>query len=111
LDVTNAVHAASCFIPRTVNNYRPLNYAYISFVSEELQAKAATTHYALENHKLYWVKTDHKTCHYCRHPGHIVKNCEVIKNKKKKKQKQILKQTKNKKILSRKTKKTGGQSK
>jgi hypothetical protein len=83
LDVTNAVHAASCFIPRTVNNYRPLNYAYISFASEELQAQAATTHYALENHKLYWVKTDHKTCHYCGHPGHIVKNCEVLKNKKK----------------------------
>src|SRR2546423_8682649 len=39
LDITNAIHAASCFIPRTVNNYCPLNYAYTSFASQELQAK------------------------------------------------------------------------
>jgi hypothetical protein len=80
--ILKETNAKSCFIPRHPSTYRPMNYAYFNFASEEVALEAAKKFYELEGRKLYWGTQSMKTCHACGSPNHIIKECEIIKNQK-----------------------------
>ncbi|RIA79272.1 hypothetical protein C1645_841109, partial [Glomus cerebriforme] len=45
-----SISGKTCFIPRNPSNYKLLNYAYINFESEEIQANAALTEHSYKGH-------------------------------------------------------------
>jgi hypothetical protein len=79
IDILTAVKAKTCFIPRTTNNYRLVNYAYVNFEDDQSQSEAAAKLYNLNGCKLYWCEADAKVCHECGHPDHIYMNCDKRK--------------------------------
>jgi hypothetical protein len=74
--------AKSIFIPRHPSTYRPMNYAYINFDLEQTAIEASKKYYELDGRKLYWGTQSMKTCHACGSPNYIIKECEIIKNQK-----------------------------
>jgi hypothetical protein len=67
--------AKSCFIPRKRNNYNYCNYAFLTFVDDDILQNAISQNYAIKNYELFWTSPDAKTCHMCGSPGHLVKEC------------------------------------
>ena len=82
LQIIENVKAASIFIPRHPGTYKTLNYGFVAFRNEEDQNNAASQLFAFDNCNLFWGPEDMKTCHFCGHPDHIVKNCDRLKNRK-----------------------------
>ncbi|RIA89820.1 hypothetical protein C1645_824211 [Glomus cerebriforme] len=70
-----SIGGKTCFIPRNPSNYKPLNYAYVNFESEEIQANAALTEHSYKGHVLYWHTQDTPTCHRCGSADHLFKSC------------------------------------
>ena len=81
LQILETIKAASIFIPRHPSTYKSLNYGFIAFRNDEDQNNAAHQHFAFEDCNLYWGPEDMKTCHFCGHPDHIVKNCDRLRNR------------------------------
>jgi hypothetical protein len=82
LQILENVKAASIFIPRHPGSYKTLNYGFVAFRNEEDQNNASGQYFAFDNCNLFWGPEDMKTCHFCGHPDHIVKNCDKLKNRK-----------------------------
>jgi hypothetical protein len=81
VQILETVKAASIFIPRHPGTYKTLNYGFVAFRSDADQNSAAQQNFAFEDCNLFWGPEDMKTCHFCGHPGHIVKNCDSLKNR------------------------------
>jgi hypothetical protein len=75
MEYLSKIKAKSCFIPRNPSNYRPLNYAFINFATEEDQIAAGATEHSYKSHVLYWCHEQAKTCNICGSPDHFFKSC------------------------------------
>jgi len=76
-EILHQVGAKSCFMPRTQSRYTRKRFAYISFESSEQLEKVMTNVRVLyEEIELLWETPDHKTCHKCGSPSHLVVDCE-----------------------------------
>ncbi|RIA79716.1 hypothetical protein C1645_840076, partial [Glomus cerebriforme] len=74
-DDPNATNAKSIFIPRNPISYKPLNFAYINYESEDAKQKAMKTNYKLNGRDLFWCTENARTCNRCGSPSHLFNEC------------------------------------
>ncbi|RIA84612.1 hypothetical protein C1645_832001 [Glomus cerebriforme] len=83
-DILRAMNAKSIFIPRNPVSYKPLNFAYINYESEDAKQKAMKTNYKLNGRDLFWCTENARTCNRCGSPSHLFNDCPVRKQDSKK---------------------------
>ena len=79
-DIIDKTKAKSCFIPKSRDTYRNLNYAFLTFISEEEAHEAYLMSFKLRNKILYWNHPEVANCTHCGNPDHRSDKC---RNKKK----------------------------
>ncbi|RIA86300.1 hypothetical protein C1645_856458 [Glomus cerebriforme] len=85
-DILSATHAKSIFIPRNPVSYKPLNFAYINFDTEDAKTKAMKTNYKVNGRDLFWCTENARTCNRCGSPSHLFNECPARKLDSKKQQ-------------------------
>lgn len=75
------IRAKSCFISWNLRSYRPLNYAYVNFASDEDLAIATDNVYTFKGRELYWALENDQVCHVCGSPDHFAASCNSNQNK------------------------------
>ena len=75
-DLLEQTNAQTCFIPRTRDKYTRQRFAFINFKNEEDINKVLTGNdqFCIKDCPLVWVPAEHKTCHKCGNPEHMVKD-------------------------------------
>ncbi|RIA81408.1 hypothetical protein C1645_864996 [Glomus cerebriforme] len=69
-DILRATNAKSVFIPRNPVSYKPLNFAYINYESEDAKQNAIKTNYKLNGRDLFWCTENARTCNRCDDKSH-----------------------------------------
>jgi hypothetical protein len=75
VDFIKNIRGKTCFIPKFLSNYKPRNYAYINFTSEEDMTAAHGQNFSLKGQELFWCLPDNVTCNSCGSPDHFIKSC------------------------------------
>ncbi|RIA83768.1 hypothetical protein C1645_833281 [Glomus cerebriforme] len=67
-------------------SYKPLNFAYINYESEDARQKAIKTNYKLNGRDLFWYTENARICNRCGSPSYLFNECPVRKQDSKKQQ-------------------------
>src|SRR3990170_1545371 len=65
----------TCFIPRSRTSYKNLNYAFLSFESDEIALEAFNKIYKIKGNRLYWTAPHLQHCYICGDPSHKSQQC------------------------------------
>src|SRR3989337_2221148 len=74
-DVIQETKAMTCFIPRSRTAYKNLNYAFLSFESDEIALEAFNKIYKIKGNRLYWTAPHLSHCYICGDPSHKSQQC------------------------------------
>ncbi|RIA83766.1 hypothetical protein C1645_742829 [Glomus cerebriforme] len=85
-DILRTMNAKSIFIPRNPVSYKPLNFAYINYKSEDARQIAMKTNYKVNGQDLFWCTENARTCNRCGSPSHLFNECPIRKQDSKKQQ-------------------------
>ncbi|RIA81864.1 hypothetical protein C1645_836280 [Glomus cerebriforme] len=85
-DILFATQAKSIFIPRNPVSYKPLNFAYLNYDTEDAKQKAMKTNYKVNGRDLFWCTENARTCNRCGSPSHLFNECPERKHDSKKQQ-------------------------
>src|SRR3990170_2119269 len=74
-DIIQETKAMSCFILRSRTSYKNLNYAFLSFESDEIALEAFNKIYKIKGNRLYWTAPHLQHCYICGDPSHKSQQC------------------------------------
>src|SRR3989337_2344007 len=74
-DIIQETKAMTCFIPRSRTSYKNLNYAFLSFESDEIALEAFNKIYKIKGNRLYWTAPHLQHCYICGDPSHKSQQC------------------------------------
>ena len=69
-DIIQETKAMTFFIPRSRTSYKNLNYAFLSFESDEIALEAFNKIYKIKGNRLYWTAPHLQHCYICGDPSH-----------------------------------------
>jgi len=79
-DITRAINAKACYIPRSTN-YKLKPFAILFFEKADDLNDALKLNYAYGGNNLAWVSVETKCCHKCDDPTYLALKCPKIPKK------------------------------